>query len=281
VIIQPITAVEEIKKIPLVDSAIWRGETVPAHILTAIAANGGALLGAYIDEKLIGFTLGWIGTTESASPPLTAKHLKLVSHMTGVLPEYRDQKVGCHLKLAQREWALARGLELITWTYDPLESRNARLNVRLLGATCQTYLRNVYGEMEDQLNRGIASDRFQVDWRINTKHVQGRLDSEVPLPTLSSASAPLLNPAVPDSDAIPHPPEQWGNPSGERFLVEIPVNMQAIRQADIALGTAWREHTRTIFESAFADGYQVTDFIFERDSSPPRSFYLLEKINEA
>ena len=281
-IIRPITTLEKINEVPKVDSAIWgkgSGSTLPTHILLAIAKNGGLLSGAYIDEKLVGFTLGWLGRIDSRNTKLATQHLKLVSHMNGVLPEYRDQQIGYQLKLAQREWALAQGLELITWTFDPLESRNARLNLRLLGATSQTYLRNVYGEMSDQINIGIASDRFQVDWRIGGTHVQNRLAPTIssPLPTLANLNAELLNQATLKSNGYLYPIEIPEKPSKESILIEIPADMQAIRQADIALGIAWRMHTRSIFESAFKDDYQVADFIYEKNTSPPRSFYLLTK----
>ncbi len=279
-IIQPITTLEQVCQVQQTDIAIWGnvpGETVPIHVLRTVVENGGLLLGAFIDEKMIGFTLGWLGTTDAASPWQAAEHLKLASHMTGVLSGYRDRQVGYRLKLAQREWAIERGLELITWTYDPLESRNARLNMRRLGATCQTYLQNVYSAMADPMNAGIASDRFQVDWRINSVRVRERLASSTLPHSPAGERAQLLNPATLGPDGYPRPAERPALPSGARLLVEIPVDMQAIRQADLALGIAWREHTRAIFWSAFADGYQVTDFIYERDSSPPHSFYLLEK----
>jgi predicted GNAT superfamily acetyltransferase len=278
--IHPITTLDEINQIPALESAIWGKDislAVPNHILLTVAKNGGLVSGAYIDEKLVGFTLGWLGTTKMAGPGLAAQHLKLVSHMNGVLPEYRDQKIGLHLKLAQREWALARGLALITWTFDPLESRNAYLNVHLLGATCQTYLRDIYGELSDGLNSGIATDRFRVDWSIDSKHVRERLVQRPKSRTLADLDAPLLNPAAWLSEKHPHPAERIASPASKRVLVEIPADMQAIRQDDLALGFAWRQHTRTIFESLFAAGYQVNDFIYERDTATPRSFYLLDK----
>ena len=107
------------------------------------------------------------------------EQLKLVSHMTGVLAEYRDQRVGYELKLAQRDWALSLGLDLITWTYDPLESRNGYFNVHLLGSVSQTYLRNYYGEMSDQMNEGIPSDRLRVDWWITSPVVENCLGKSV------------------------------------------------------------------------------------------------------
>lgn len=282
-IIQAITTLEEMEKVPPLIAAIWGDDpslNVPTHILRAVVENGGLLLGAYVNEELIGFTLGWLGTREAAGPAPAAEQLKLASHMNGVLGQYRDQKVGFHLKLAQRQWALERGLALITWTYDPLESRNGRLNVGRLGATCRTYLRNVYGIMVDQFSGGIVSDRFRVDWRIATRHVEERLAAAGPPRTLAGANAQLVNPAALNAGGHPQPADRPAEPSDKALLVEIPADMQAILRDDIALGATWRMHTRAVFESLFGAGYQVTDLIYQRDSSPPRSFYYLEKIGE-
>jgi predicted GNAT superfamily acetyltransferase len=286
--IQPIDTPEQANDLVQLQAIVWEmdiAEAVPGHILIAIAKNGGLLLGAYEGENLIGFTLGWLGTTDVASFPqrTSCGPLKLVSHMTGILPEYRDRRVGYRLKLAQREWAIERGLELVTWTYDPLESRNANLNMRRLGATCQTYLRDVYGELPDRLSVGIATDRFQVEWWVTNERVQERLATSAggwPTLTRASAGVQVLNPATQGPDGQPRPAERPAALSTARLLVEIPADMQAIRRADLALGVAWRDHTRFIFESAFAAGYRVVDLIYERDPSFPRSFYLLDRINE-
>lgn len=287
-VIQPIDTPKQANALVPLQTIVWemdRSEAVPAHILIAIAKNGGLLLGAYDGDKLIGFTLGWLGTTDAASSSrrTPCRSVKLVSHMTGVLPEYRDQQVGYRLKLAQREWAIARGLELVTWTFDPLESRNANLNMRRLGATCQTYMRNVYGELSDGRSVGIESDRFQVEWWVTSERVQERLAVSTggrPAQTRASAGVQVLNPATQGPNGWPLPAERPAALSAARLLAEIPADMQAIRRADLALGVAWRNHTRFIFESAFAAGYRVVDLIFERDRSLPRSFYLLEMIKE-
>ena len=208
-------------------------------------------------------------------------------------PAYQNQNVGYRLKLAQREHMLAQGIDLITWTFDPLESRNARLNFHKLGATCNTYLRELYGRMRDELNVGLASDRFQVDWHIASDHVAGRLrgdradpstglrtgpsttDASSALSTGPSLSAllaegvPLLNRPLPGD--LPRPPETVLPIEGNRLLVQIPARFQAIKSADLGLARAWREHTRALFEAAFAAGYTVVDLLFEEG----RSCYLL------
>jgi predicted GNAT superfamily acetyltransferase len=284
-IIRPIDTPDQADKVVQLEATVWEmglDETVPAHILIAIAKNGGLLLGAYDGEELIGFTLGWLGAADAVdlSTQAPSKTLKLVSHMTGVLPNYRDQRVGYHLKVAQRDWALERGIELVTWTYDPLESRNANLNLRRLGAICQTYLRDMYGDLTDKVSAGIESDRFRVEWQVSSERVQRRLtasEHRCAPPTRASVDAQLLNPATRRLDGHPLPSERTASPSAARLLVEIPANMQAIRRTDLALGIAWRYHTRSIFESVFATGYQAVDLIYEPAAPFPRSFYLLEK----
>lgn len=282
-IIKPINTPLQIKQVAQVEAETWGlnpSDTVPDHVLTAIANDGGVLLGAYDRDQLIGFTLGWLGTTSQEDGIIAADYLKLVSHMTGVLDGYRDQRIGYHLKLAQREWALARGLDLVTWTYDPLESRNAYLNIHLLGCTCQTYYRDYYGEMSDQMNEGIASDRLRVDWWINSDRVRRCLspspDQKIQAGSIElyiQVGVQLLNPTKLEG-GYHLPGDQTISPSKTRLLVEIPADIQAIRQKDREMGVAWRRHTREIFESVFSAGYRVVDFIYIRGETP-QSYYLL------
>jgi predicted GNAT superfamily acetyltransferase len=279
-IIQPITTVEAANEVLQVELIAWDTDpigAVPVHLHMAVAKNGGVLLGAYQDGRLIGYTLGWLGLIDSHAERPAAEQLKLVSHMTGVLPGYRDQGVGYRLKLAQREWALARNLGLITWTYDPLESRNANLNLHRLGVICRTYQRNVYGSMVDRVNAGIESDRFLVEWWIGSPRVRNRLATKPRSLTLATANAQLLNPAAFGPKGCPYPGGETAAPTAPRVLVEIPAHIQAIRSSSQELTAAWRAHTRELFESLFAAGYQATDLIYESDPSHPRSFYLLEQ----
>jgi predicted GNAT superfamily acetyltransferase len=282
-IIQPITTAEGASQVLQVELIAWDTDpigAVPAHLHLAVAKNGGVLLGAYQDGRLVGYTLGWLGLIDAHAHRPAAEQLKLVSHMTGVLPDYRDQGVGYRLKLAQREWALARDLDLITWTYDPLESRNANLNLHRLGTICSTYQRNVYGSMVDRVNAGVESDRFLVEWWIKSERVENRLAAEPRPLTLATADAQLLNPAAFDPQGHPRPIEETATPAGPRVLVEIPAHIQAIRRHNCELTAAWRAHTRGLFESLFATGYQAADLIYEPHPSRPRSFYLLEQTDE-
>jgi predicted GNAT superfamily acetyltransferase len=285
-IIKPINTPDLIKEVAGVEAETWGmnpGDTVPDHILTAIAHDGGVLLGAYDSEQLIGFTLGWLGTVTTGDEKPASDQLKLVSHMTGVIAGYRDHRIGYHLKLAQRDWALKRDLDLITWTYDPLESRNAYLNIHLLGCTCQTYFRDYYGEMSDEMNQGIPSDRFRVDWWIRSKHVEDRLEDHADNVEGSRAAkavipsdGQILNPADFGPRAMLIPSEKTDQPLESCILIEIPADMQSIRQQDSDLALDWRFHTRDLFEEAFLGGYQIVDLIYIRGDQS-RSYYLLER----
>jgi predicted GNAT superfamily acetyltransferase len=205
-------------------------------------------------------------------------NLKHCSHMLGVLPAYRDHGVGLKLKLAQRERVMEQGVRLITWTYDPVESRNAYLNIVRLGAICRTYLREVYGEMQDVLNKGLPSDRFQVEWWITSQRVKQRLSGErrrLSLDSFASAGAPILNPTRLNDSGLPQTTAQSPAPGGVFALVEVPANFQILKVTDVGLAREWKLQARAMFESAFAEGYIVTDFVHETVEGRERAFYVL------
>jgi predicted GNAT superfamily acetyltransferase len=204
--------------------------------------------------------------------------LKHCSHILGVLPEYSGRGIGFQLKAAQREAVIEQGVRLVTWTYDPLLSRNAHLNIRRLGAVCRTYLREVYGSMRDGLNAGDASDRFQVDWWVTSPRVTSRMQGKrapLDLAHFLSAGAQKLNPANLGSDDFPRPSTSPASPDGMLALVEIPPGYPGLRARDLGLAQAWREQTRLIFTQAFSAGYIVTDFLHLKGERLPRSYYVL------
>jgi predicted GNAT superfamily acetyltransferase len=268
--IRPIETEDEYRAVEQLQREIWGAQDIEivAHEMLMVAhKNGGVMLGAFDREKLIGFVFGFVGLT----PDGRVKHC---SHMAGVIADYRDQNVGYQLKLKQREHALAQGIELITWTFDPVESRNARFNFHKLGATCNTYLRNLYGAMRDALNAGLPSDRFQVDWLITSSRVESRLSGAIDsasLPNLLAEGVRLVNPPV--AGQFLRPPEKVLPLEGARALIRIPSDFQSLKAADRELALAWRMHTRELFEEAFAKGYLVTDLLVENG----QAFYLLEK----
>jgi predicted GNAT superfamily acetyltransferase len=272
--IHPLTTHEEILAVEQLQRDAWGVpdiDVVPLHMLITPPRHGGLLLGAFDGERLAGFVFGFLGLTPDG-------RLKHCSHMAGVHPDYRDHSVGYSLKLAQREHVLAQGLDLITWTFDPLETRNAQLNFHKLGVICHTYIRNLYGAMRAAINAGPPSDRFEVEWWIRSQHVAHRLQAATP-PTSPPTSPPIsASPfVVPIRCDIPgRPPDDsaaWPTDTAQ-VLLEVPANFQAIKHSDMPLAIQWRLRTRQLFEDAFSQGYIVTDLLRRDD----RCHYLLERL---
>ena len=291
--IKKLTTIQQFRQGEELQRRVWSlsdTDVVPLHLLLTAQKNGGLVLGAFDEEgRMIGLLFGFLGARDT-----TAQQLKHCSHMMGVLEEWRGHGVGYRLKLAQREHALAQELELVTWTYDPLESLNAALNIGKLGVVCRTYFRDLYGEMEDGLNVGLSTDRFQVEWWITSQRVAHRLATPPPSPpklggmkggqgyrpSLDAAlesGAQLLNPATAGSDGLVQPSSAPLEPTADVVLVEIPAHVQAIKAADIELARQWRAQTRELFERCFAAGYTVTEFISEVRDNLRRSYYVLQR----
>ena len=263
----------EMAAVEALQRLVWPGsetDVIPAHMLLAIVHNGGLALGASVGDHLVGVSFGFPGFYTTPDGPRLKHH----SHILGVHPEWRGKGVGFALKRAQWQMVRRQGLDRITWTYDPLLSRNAHLNISRLGAVCNSYLRSEYGEMRDCLNTGLPSDRFQVDWWLNTGRVEQRLSRRSrPVLTLDhyrTAEATLLE-AYTDRGPALCPPEETSSLTGTLLLIEIPSDFQALKSTDLHLGRAWRLYTRKVFEQAFATGYLVTDFLHDQG----RSFYIL------
>jgi predicted GNAT superfamily acetyltransferase len=259
---------------------VWQeSETdiIPAHLMNSAVHSGGLLIGAYADTTLVGFVFGFPGFYSTPDGP----RLKHYSSIMGVLPEWQGQGVGFALKRAQWQMVRHQGIDRITWTYDPLMSRNAWLNITRLGAVCDTYLRNFYGAMDDVLNQGLPSDRFNVDWWVNSQRVYRRLSRKrrkhLSLLHFLAGGTPIINPSEMDPKGLPHPIEKNIIKLGKDLpllLVEIPADFLTMKNTDINLAAEWRQHTRSIFEELFSVGYLVTDFV-HTDEYHPRSYYVL------
>jgi predicted GNAT superfamily acetyltransferase len=291
---------------------VWTGsdlEVIPTHILLATVHNGGLIIGAYDmgddpadqadgaativhvsgeqtpddPDRLVGFAFSFPAISKTATGPRLKHH----SHMLGVKPGFENLGIGFLLKRAQWQMVRHQDIDRITWTYDPLLSRNAHLNIARLGAVCNTYYPDYYGEMQDDLNIGIASDRFQVDWWLNTKRVARRLSKlprlKLDLAHFLAAGSRIINPSTLQENGLPTPLEgiiEFDSPIVSEsdnkpiVLVEIPSEFTKLKTEDNGLARAWREHTRQLFQRLFGSGYLVTDFI-HLPGIFPRSFYVL------
>lgn len=258
--IRPIDTIDECRRLEQLQMVVWGGgelTAMPDHLLITVAKNGGVLLGAYDGEQMIGFVMGFLGLTKEGK-------LKHCSHMAGVVPSLQNKNLGYQLKMAQRDAVLKQGVDLITWTFDPLESRNARLNFHKLGVVCNRFMRNVYGDMTDDLNAGLPSDRFEVAWHLKSPQVAARADGQ-----WQAREVAVLR----EKTAVISPLTYTGTlPTKSSFLLEIPANFQAVKQGDMALAKQWRYKLRAIFEDLFANGFLATDLLF----SGEHSYYLIE-----
>jgi predicted GNAT superfamily acetyltransferase len=164
---------EEFQKCVALQKEIWGEadlEVEPATLFVVTSETGGQVLGAFEGERMVGFTL--------AVPGFLEGRVFLHSHMTGVLLEYRDRGVGRALKLFQREEALGRGIPLVVWTFDPLETRNAHFNLNRLGAISRRYLPNLYGVTTSPLHWGLPTDRLWVEWHLDSARVMEAVASD-------------------------------------------------------------------------------------------------------
>ena len=242
-------------------------EVVPLHQLVAAVSAGGAVLGAFApDGALLGFAYAIPAIYEGAP----AWH----SHMTGVLPEHQGTGLGFKLKCAQREAALAAGIEHIVWTYDPLQAGNARFNLGRLGALARRYHIDYYGVLKDAINRGLPTDRFEVDWFLRSPRVTARL-AGTPRPPLDPGLPWALESDGSVSSAVPGVPRL--DLHDARILVEIPPNLARLKADDPGTARRWRESTRMVFRRYFARGYAAVDAAAIPGPRDARMGYMLER----
>lgn len=252
----------------------WR-DAVPGNLLIAAQKNGGLSLGAFDGETLAGFAFSFLGLEKMRG----AQHFKHHSHMLAVLPTFQSRKIGARLKWAQREHVLAQGIDLITWTYDPLLALNARLNLVHLGAIARQYLTNAYGEMTDGLNAGLTSDRFQVEWWLNAPRVTTRQNAAPPRTiwddNLDRNSQALFD-LTWDEHNLPHI-AHINEPHGTTLLVEIPADLNVIKSASLAFAREWREQTQRVLQNAFAAGWVASDLVTRQENARARTAYVLTR----
>ncbi|MEM1619268.1 MAG: hypothetical protein QXU52_00725 [Fervidicoccaceae archaeon] len=264
----------EYRKIVDVMMEVWGMKdsraVVAHHLLIAADRRGGLVLGAFDRDtgELLGFCFG--------IPALTGNgKLYHYSHMTGVVPRCRYKGVGYALKLEQRRLVLEQGLDLIAWTYDPLQAPNAKFNIAKLGAVVRKFYVNYYGELIDSINYGMPTDRFEAEWWIKSKRVELRLSRSQRPPDLER----ILQMGA---EVVTRTREVGGlrllesfekRASAETVLVEIPRAIEPLRGAGDAL-SAWRLGLRELFEEYInGSNYVVVDFVCHEESG--RCFYVL------
>jgi predicted GNAT superfamily acetyltransferase len=251
-------SVEDYEACVELQRVIWGrdfSDVVPLSILKINQKVGGISAGAFAaDGRILGFVWGLTGVRDGR--PF---HW---SHMLGVTPEARDLKLGERLKWFQRDLLLPLGVEEVEWTYDPLEARNAYLNFVKLGGGVKEYVEDMYaGEMWSELARGIGTDRFIVLWPIASPRVEAARRGERPDESAAFAGSPVVGLESAD-EAVPLP-------EAPRVRVEIPADIQAVKNERPDDAAAWRSSTRRAFLHFFDCGWRVTAYL--RDGE--RRFY--------
>ncbi|MCX6630805.1 MAG: acetyltransferase [Candidatus Solibacter sp.] len=237
--IRQLTRLEEFDEIFEMQKTIWSyadSELIPMRFLAVVAKVGGHVFGAYDGPRVIGFCFAIPGIKPDGRPYLH-------SHMLGVLPAYRNAQIGVRLKLRQRDDALARGIALIEWTFDPLELKNAFLNLEKLGAIVRVYKENQYGTTTSPLHGGLPTDRCTAEWWIDSPRVHAIL-----------SGAPKAG-----REACP-------------TRISYPIDIADIREQASARAREIQQTNARLFLDAFSHGLAVTGF--ERTAT--EGVYLLE-----
>ncbi|MBM3305065.1 MAG: hypothetical protein FJY79_03840 [Candidatus Aminicenantes bacterium] len=265
--IEPIETFEGFEKLLDIQRAVWDHgdlDVTPVHQFAVSSRMGAILLGAFVGRELAGFVYSF--------PAVFKGQLCQHSHLLAVLPRRQGSGLGKALKLAQREEAAKRGYRLITWTYDPLQARNANLNLGALGAVSRTYVGNFYGLTPSLcLGPGIPTDRMLIEWPIRDRRVRARLEGKgkkrpahdagrLPkaLERRAGGEAPFFRPARPRLDL-----------DDRAVLVEVPRDIKALAgRCDLI--AEWQKGLRRTMTGYFGRGYRAWDFV-----CGDRAFYVL------
>jgi predicted GNAT superfamily acetyltransferase len=269
-IIREIDSISEMKALEKLQKKVWGWDdldTMPLMNFIVMKEVGGSLIGAFDRETPVGFVFGFVGCDEGT--------IVFHSHMLAVLPEFRSQGIGRKLKLAQREQALRKGFNCITWTFDPLQSPNAYLNFSRLGVIATKYKVNFYGEQTSSaLHQYIGTDRLWVSWFLESERVRQRLECGSNAKTGPTDLQELTSLVQTGRDGWPQ-----STPLSERVkgpvLIDIPPDIRLLQQQNPQLAVAWRDATRSAFTEALAAGFIVEDFYRSHRQGESAGCYLL------
>ncbi len=243
---------------------VWGSLAVGSELLSVTQKYGGAVIGALAGRQVVGFIYAF----------LARRHGELIhwSHMMAVEEGYRDQGLGLRMKLAHRRVAFAQGIRSICWTYDPLQSRNAALNIRRLRARPEEYIPDCYGRFPSTIEKGLPSDRLVINWRIAAMGAEPRFWAD----SLSTgADCPRVNETRRNNSGFLENQRIRFNLHGPLLLAEIPANTDEMRRRALPLAKKWRLETRRIFLRYFRAGYRVFDFWPPSTQTEGRCYYLL------
>ena len=267
--IRPLRTEEDFRHCVDLQEEVWGTgftERVGVALLKVSVRLGGIAAGAWdAGGRLTGFVFGVTGIEDGR-----AVHW---SDMLAVRTGVRDGGLGFALKAYQRRELLRRGITTCYWTFDPLESRNAYLNLGKLGATVGEYVVNMYGESDSPLHRGIGTDRFVALWALDSPRVEARLSgADRPPPPGVCHDLPVAI-DVEDEEGLPSPLETHELAGASRLLVPIPTDIQAVKARDPALALVWRLVVREVLAARLAEGFRVVELL----RGGALSHYLVER----
>jgi chorismate synthase len=258
--IRPFASIEEFKECILLQEEIWGedfSERVAVAILKVSQRLGGIASGAFDAEgTLVGFVFGMTG--------VQAGEIVHWSDMLAVRPEFENSGLGTHLKAYQREELLSRGITRMHWTFDPLEAKNAYLNLNKLGAVANEYVEDMYGRTESPLHRGIGTDRFVPTWTMDSARVLARLVGGRPGPEPDGDRGAEPTFSVRRESGLNLPGDPDLEIEADRLLVPIPASIQEIRDSSVEAALRWRTATRSVLTTYVDRGFEAREF-YRRD----------------
>ena len=269
IVIRSLETLEDLRKIESVEKEVWgltERDFAPMTLLIAHKEAGSIFVGAFDGDKLAGFAFGF--------PALEQGRLFIHSHMLAVLPKYRDLGLGYKLKLAQRDRALALGIKQMTWTFDPLQSRNAHFNFAKLGVVSERYKIDFYGRDSSSVLHQNGTDRLWVTWPLASRRVQQRLQSGQQKIDLSPAIPPLVSF---NGDGRPARADLGTALARQRICIEIPADIIQVEKRDPALAWEWRLATRWALTEALKAGFFAAEYFRNIRGQQGPGMYLLQR----
>lgn len=277
IVIRDLQSFDDLKQVEAVEKEVWGisdADAVPLTITIATKEAGSIWVGAFDGSELVGFAFGFLGQEQG--------RVMVHSHMLAVRDRYRDLDLGYKLKLAQRERALALRLDDLritemTWTFDPLQSKNAHLNFSKLGVVSDTYKADFYGPETSSVLHRNSTDRLWVRWPMASRRVLDRLQGKNNRAELLDALSRLLPLIRFNGDGKPARTDLTAALTRQRIAIEVPSNIGFIEQKDPTLARDWRLATRWAFTEALKEGFFVAEFCRTVRGKQGPGVYLLEK----
>jgi predicted GNAT superfamily acetyltransferase len=228
---------------------VWptdEGTQITANLMQAMVHNGAYVSGAFIGDEIVAAAFAFPGVDSHG-------HSHLHSHMAAVKEKYRNRSIGSAIKWHQRDWSLEHNFKVITWTFDPLVRRNAKLNLTKLGVLVFDYYADFYGDLPDALNIGDPTDRLIAQWNITTDRVERA--SKTQLEFVSNVEIPVAL-----ANVNGEPESMAANGLANQILCYIPADIIEIRATDSARALKWRLAVRDVLKTRLDAGWHIHAF---------------------